>query len=224
MASVHSSEHPDEYFVWPTMNPHPAFGVSEPRCYFCSYIKTTFTPSATPAEINSLMSFNLTCITDWKPCTVRGEIYPFAWRQFEVDAEMRRAIRVRLDSCDLRIEEMVRDSVWVFRARMLSNDAQDGTAGYSASYPARIEETLKGTGVLKPGTPILLGAEWLDRINKLSGVAKGTELIVFGESDSPSDTNVFSEACGTMIATPVALAQVKRATKAAFATDPSQQP
>jgi hypothetical protein len=55
------------------------FTVIKPNCMNCMALDGNYTPEATRDEIEPLLAFNLSCMTQWKPCTVEKDIAPALW-------------------------------------------------------------------------------------------------------------------------------------------------
>lgn len=77
---------------------HPEYEVGEPGgCTGCAEIYAHFTPYADPVDVRRLMDINLSCITQWHPCTNQVEILPTAWK--EAEEERRRPGRGDREIC-----------------------------------------------------------------------------------------------------------------------------
>jgi hypothetical protein len=64
--------------AWPKFQGH--FTAFKPTaCEGCLSIEGAYTPDATWKEVETLLRFNLSCMTRWKPCTVEKDIAPTLW-------------------------------------------------------------------------------------------------------------------------------------------------
>ncbi|HEY2460953.1 MAG TPA: hypothetical protein VGI16_09100 [Candidatus Acidoferrum sp.] len=68
---------------YPQLAIHPTYRIGRPGgCTICVKGWTEFTPYADPADVKRLMQLNLSCLTQWRPCTTQAEIMPAAWSQY----------------------------------------------------------------------------------------------------------------------------------------------
>ncbi|MDE1178309.1 MAG: hypothetical protein PW789_17175 [Edaphobacter sp.] len=56
---------------------HPYYKYTRPGgCSFCLMVNVSFTPDAPESEMRWLTTFNLACLTNWRPCRDLEDIYP----------------------------------------------------------------------------------------------------------------------------------------------------
>jgi len=93
---------------------HPEYFIGRPgACEGCEAMDAMYTPFAEPGQINSLLDFNLDCLTRRSPCQKQVDIMPSVWRRLELEKQDAKrkdiTIETPTDSCSLSPEFLGRD-------------------------------------------------------------------------------------------------------------------
>jgi len=102
---------------------HPEYSVGRPGgCTRCEKVYSRFTPFADPEVVNSLLDFNLECLTRRNPCRDQGDIMPSVWKRVLTEGEDRMHQRevnaVPSHVCNLSPEFVGRDRTNVVTAEV----------------------------------------------------------------------------------------------------------
>jgi hypothetical protein len=95
-----------------------------------------------------MMSFNLSCITRWKPCTDEEDIMPDAGKEYYAQQPLRNTAMDRLDHCAFTISELAEASINAAAVRL--GPFHQGTASVTPAFEARLISRLGGPTNWKP--------------------------------------------------------------------------
>ena len=157
---------------------------------------TEFTAATKRGDLNWLMSFDLSCMTRWRPCTVPRELMPAAWSRYAVEREN----TLRLQRCTYSPEDLARASeeVAVVEVRSIERGL-DGEL-----YPSVLPVSkLKGADAWPREQPrLLIAGRYPDQ--PLPKPPLGSQLIVlYANASGNAERGYFVPAhdCGVIAAT-----------------------
>lgn len=193
------TRNPEPYNLWPEKDPHPEYRTVL-RSGTMGYFFTEFTAATKQEDVEWLTAVNFSCITGWVPCREMGDLLPSAWAKYTAESKHVSAIRRRIGECTYPLEDLVEASERVALVQVEKPDAQKRQW---SPYPARLVESLKGSGSWHSGDVRKI---W----SGLDPVAP-TEILLFTDDSDP----VYPHYCGVIPATPENLRTVKAAVESA---------
>jgi len=183
----------EPYDLWPEKNPHPDYRTVS-RTGILGYFFTQFTAATKQEDVEWLTAVNFSCITRWVPCREMGDLLPSAWAKFTAESKHIFPIRERIANCAYPLKDLVEASE---RVALVQVEKPDGQKRQWSPYPARLVESLKGSGSWHSGDVRKI---W----SGLDPVAP-TEILLFAKDSDP----VYPHSCGVIAATPENLRIVK---------------
>jgi hypothetical protein len=189
----------EPYDLWPEKDPHSEYRTVL-RTGTIGVFFTQFTAVTKQEDVEWLTAVNFSCITRWVPCREMGDLLPSAWAKAEVERKRVSAIRERIADCTYPLEDLVEASE---RVALVQVEKPNSQKRQWSPYPARLVESLKGSGSWHPGDvrDIWSGSDPL----------APTEILLFTDDSDP----VYPHDCGVIPATPANLRTVKAAVEGA---------
>jgi hypothetical protein len=144
---------------------HPYYMYTRPGgCSFCLMANVSFTPDAPESEIRWLTTFNLACLTKFKPCRYLEDIYPPSegWHLYDGTLGGRPAVANQLQSpppqpaieCRIPVFALGREAAKIIRVTSLKESQEHQTDEVDEKATMRFDSILKGSAVYKPGESI----------------------------------------------------------------------
>ncbi len=192
---------------------HPDYSIIVPSaCEICVAAVAKFTPYTEAGEVQRLMQFNFSCLTQWTTCRMPVDIMPVAWREYSADKA--RMTSATPPECGReRVELAGRDSenaaiVDVVVSRKKSADDQDG----DKDIDLRLLKRLKRAEFWEVGTyhnvRIYESQAQLVGASGLNAIRPGLRLIIFFQNSELGSVTL--DECGALPFTPENLAVVTR--------------
>jgi hypothetical protein len=113
---------------------HPEYAITaaancKPNCVV---VDTSFTPYASPADIDRLMDFNLDCLTRYQPCR-KSEILPAAWQQYVAETQRWKERSQQFSRCGYPLRLRARDAENAVVALVKANRMEKDYGAYQVS-------------------------------------------------------------------------------------------
>jgi hypothetical protein len=192
---------------------HPNYSIVVPSaCEVCVTAMAMFTPYADSRDVERLMQFNFSCLTQWKTCRMPVDIMPVAWEEHLADKT--RMTTAQPSECRReRVELAGRDSENVAIVDVVADRNQSaGDHDGDKDFDLRLVERIKKAEFWEVGTDRnvrfyesqsrLLGPSGLDSIRP------GARLIILFRNSELGGVTL--KECGAHPFTPENLAVVRR--------------
>jgi hypothetical protein len=159
---------PDDYFLTSNeqLAEHPYYFYRRPGgCSFCMMANVSFTPYTPESEMRWLTTFNLVCLTNFKPCRAIEDIYPASegWQLYDgfpvsrpgpvkqVDSEQRGAS----GECHIPVFVLGREAANILSVTLLTPiPKQTPSNEFNRTATVRFDSTVKGAAVYHSGEAI----------------------------------------------------------------------
>jgi hypothetical protein len=141
---------------------HPYYVYTRPGgCTFCLMANVSFTPDAPESEIRWLTTFNLACLTNFKPCRHLEDIYPASegWHLYDglLEGLPEPANRVNYEppgECRIPIFALGREAAKIISVTSLKQSQEQNLNEVNQKATVRFDSVLKGAAVYNSGEAI----------------------------------------------------------------------
>jgi hypothetical protein len=151
---------------------HPNFKAGRPGgCENCMDAEITYSTATPQGEIRHLTSFNLSCLTRWRPCVLVEDVLPsskpFHLHGDEGDPPQPQPPERSSKLCDIPVWALGRDAINVFVVDALSASNQTAPLDGGAYETAHVHlvETVKGSAPWPAGTVLHVRQNFGDSTN-----------------------------------------------------------
>lgn len=181
---------------------YPEYHVeSETPCTVCKFIRGTFTPFADAAVQQSLLDFNLDCVTRWRACDTPAQIMPSAWRIYKQQSERTQGNPIASPfKCDVPLDILGRDYRYALLTEVTSirTFQEPEVTRYVASL--RSIRSLKNEAHQRPESLTNLRLGWTDTVlaggKRPADIKRGDRIMFLFEAPLDQERDVVDSGIG----------------------------
>lgn len=187
---------------WDIVRTNPEYLVeSETPCTVCKFIRGEFTPYADALVQQSLLDFNMDCITRWRACDTPAQIMPSAWRIYKQQSERKQGNSIPSPfKCEVPLEILGRDNRFALVTEVTSTCSflEPEVTRYVASL--RSIESLKNEARQRPENLKNLRLGWTDTVlaegRRPAEIKRGDRIIFLFEAPLDEERDVVDSGIG----------------------------
>lgn len=198
---------------------HPYYMYTRPGgCSFCHMANVSFTPDTPESEMRWLTTFNLACLTSFKPCRYLEDIYPPSedWHLYDGYIGGRPAPAkqvaseppVPLNECRIPVFALGREAAQIISVTSLKQSQEQNPEGLDQKATVRFDSVLKGRAVYNSGEAIDVTSHPFN--GHIPSLTPGEHLLLLSQYFEKEPQPLDLKRCLVLLDTPEVRAELQR--------------